>query len=52
MIDSFLRFMVGMLINNKKAGTIIQAVMDNWCMDLGFPTIGFFADNVGKYEVR
>merc|ERR1711873_392873 len=37
MIDSFSRFMVGKLLNNKKADTIIQAIMDNWCMNLGFP---------------
>ena len=44
-IDSFSRFMVGKLLNNKKADTIIQAIMDNWCMNLGFPASGFFADN-------
>ena len=45
MIDSFSRFMVGKLLNNKKADTIIQAIMDNWCMNLGFPASGLFADN-------
>ena len=45
MIDSFSRFMVGKLLNNKKADTIIQAIMDCWCMNLGFPASGFFADN-------
>ena len=29
MIDSFSRFMVGKLINNKRADTIMQAVMDS-----------------------
>ena len=28
MIDSFSRFMVGKLLNNKKADTIIQAIME------------------------
>ena len=42
MIDSFSRFMVEKLLNNKKADTIIQAIMDSWCMSLGFPTNGFF----------
>ena len=45
MIDSFSRFMVGLLLNNKKADTIIQEIMDNWCMNLGFPMRGLFADN-------
>ena len=37
--------MVEKLLNNKKADTIIQTIMDFWCMNLGFPTSGFFADN-------
>ena len=50
MIDSFSRFMVGRLITNKKADTIMQAIMDNWCMNLGFPTHGFYADNGGEFS--
>ena len=42
MIDSFSRFMVGKILSNKKADTIIQEIMDNWCMNLGFQTCGFF----------
>ena len=30
MIDSFSRFIVGKLLHNKKADTIIQAIMDSW----------------------
>ena len=50
MIDSFSRFMVGKLINNKRADTIIQAIMDSWCMSVGFPSHGFFADNGGEFS--
>ena len=49
MIDSFSRFMVGKLLNNKKADTIIQAIMDTCCMNLGFPSSGFFVDNGGEF---
>ena len=49
-IDSFSRFMVGKLINNKKADTIMQAIMDSWCMSVGFPSHGFFADNGGEFS--
>ena len=49
-IDSFSRFMVGKLIANKKADTVIQAIMDSWCMNMGFPTIGFYADNGGEFS--
>ena len=45
MIDSFSRFMVVKLLSNKKAHTIVQAIMDCWCMNLGFPASGFFVDN-------
>ena len=50
MIDSFSRFMVGKLLSNKRADTIIQAVMDSWCMSVGFPSYGFFADNGGDFS--
>ena len=45
MVDSFTRFIQGKLISNKKAETIIDALTDSWCMNVGFPTHGFFADN-------
>ena len=41
--------MVGKLLTNKKAETIMNALMDNWCMNLGFPSYGFFADNGGEF---
>ncbi len=50
MIDSFSRFMVGRLLTNKRAHTIIQVIMDSWCMNVGFPSHGFFADNGGEFS--
>ena len=50
MIDSFLRIMQGKLLNNKKVDTILQAIMDSWCMSLGFPSFGFFIDNGGEFQ--
>ena len=49
-IDSLSRFMVGKLLSNKKEDTVIQAIMDNWCMSLGFPTQGCYADNGGEFS--
>ena len=49
MIDSFTRFIQGKLIPNKKADRIIQALTDSWCMNVGFPSQGFFADNGGEF---
>ena len=48
-IDSFSRFIVGKLITNKKADTVLQAIMDSWCMSLGLPTLGFYGDNGGEF---
>ena len=36
-------------MSNKKADTIILALMDSWCMSFGFLTTGFFADNGGEF---
>ena len=49
MIDRFSRFIVGKLLTNKKAETIMNALMENPCMNLGFPSYGFFADNGGEF---
>ena len=49
MIDQFSRFMVGKLLTTKKAETIINALMNHWCMNVGFPSYGFFADNGGEF---
>ena len=49
MIDSFTRFMQGKMLSNKKADMIITALMDSWCMNVGFPSQGFFADNSGEF---
>lgn len=49
MVDSFIRFIQGKLIPNKNAVTIISTLMDMYCMNLGFATKRFFADNSGKF---
>ena len=45
MIDSFTRFIQAKLIWNKKAETIIDAINVSWNLNVGFPSVGFFADN-------
>ena len=45
MVESFSRFIQGKLMSNKKADTIISALMDSWCMSFGFQTTRLFADN-------
>jgi len=50
MIESSTRFIQVKLLNNKKADMIIQAFTDTWCMNVGFLSHGFFADNGGKFS--
>ena len=50
MTDRFSRFMVGKLLSNERADTIIQAIMDSWCMSLGFPTSGFLTNNGRQFS--
>ena len=50
MINLFSRFIVGKLIPNKKADTIIQVLKDSWCMSLSFSLYGFFTDNGKKFS--
>ena len=49
MYDSFTRFIQGKLLTDKKVDTIIQALTDTWCINVGFPSHGFFADNGGEF---
>ena len=42
--------MVGNLITNKKGDTIMQAIMDSWCMSVGFPSYRFFVDYGGEFS--
>ena len=49
MIERFSIFMVGKLLTNRKADTIMNALMDNWCMNLRFSSYHFFADNGGEF---
>ena len=49
MIDSFTRFIQGKLLTNKKEDTIIQALTDTSCINVGFPSQGVFANNGGEF---
>jgi hypothetical protein len=50
MICSFTKFMKGLVVKDKTAETILKGLHGSWCMDLGFPTIGFWADNGGEFR--
>ena len=48
-IDSFSRFLIGKVIQNKRADTIISAVIDMGMICLGIPIVGFYVDNGGEF---
>ena len=49
MIVSFSRFVQGKVIQNKRAETIVKAVMDMWILCFGIPSVGFYTDNGGEF---
>ena len=49
-IDSFTRFAQGKLINNKKADTIMNALVECWNLPFGIPSIGYYADNGTEFK--
>ena len=49
MICTFTKFIKATVVNNKNPGTIIKALHRSWCMDIGYPTVGFWCDNGGEF---
>ena len=50
MIDSFSRFVKGVVISDKKKETILKVLYSDWCCQLGYPSQGFWADNGGEFR--
>ena len=50
MVCAFTKFMKGTVLTNKRPETIMKALHGTWCMDLGFPTVGFWCDNGGEFR--
>ena len=49
-IDSFTRFVQGKVIGNKKAETVINALVECWNLPFGIPSVGYFADNETEFK--
>ena len=45
MVCSFTRFIKGVVIQNKEAETVINAVIKHWNCNFGIPSTGFWCDN-------
>merc|ERR1712105_546205 len=50
MICTFTKFIKGIVVKNKEPDTIIKALHETWCMNMGYPTIGFWCDNGGEFR--
>ena len=49
-VDSFTRFIQGIVISNKRADTVVEALCSVWCLRFGYPTHGFWADNGSEFQ--
>ena len=49
-VDSFTRFIQGIVISNKKAETVVEAISSVWCLRFGYPNHGFWADNGSEFQ--
>ena len=47
MICSFTKFIKGLVLKDKLPDSIMKGLHNLWCLDLGFPAVGFWADNGG-----
>ena len=50
MVCGFTKFVRGGVLTNKRLETIMKALHGTWCMDLGFPTVGFWCNNGGEFR--
>ena len=50
MIDKFSRMLAGVVLKDKKAGTILEKMEMEWCQRYGYPSVGLYADNGGEYR--
>ena len=50
MICAFTKFVKGVVVKNKQLETIVKTLHGSWCMDLGYPTVGFWCDNRGEFR--
>ncbi len=50
MVDSFSRYLRGSVIGNKRKETVLKALYYKWICTMGFPSVGFWTDNGGKFQ--
>ena len=50
MVDSCTRFIKGVVIKNKEGNTVIDAIHKDWICNVGYPSVGFWADNGKEFS--
>jgi transposase InsO family protein len=50
MVDCFTRFIQGIVIKDKSAKTIVDAIMSAWSWRFGLPQEGYFSDNGPEFQ--
>ena len=50
MICGLTKFIRGIVLKDNTPKSVIKGLHGAWCLDIGFPTVGFWADNGGKFK--
>merc|ERR1711905_36468 len=50
MVCTFTKFIKGAVLKDKTPESIINALHQGWCMEVGFPTVGWWSDNGGEFR--
>jgi pyruvate dehydrogenase complex dehydrogenase (E1) component len=48
-VCSFTRFSQGVVLKEKEAGTVVDALNTTWNWRFGFPSVGYWADNGSEF---
>ena len=48
-VDTFTRFIKGVVLKNKEAPTVLKAVVKHWCENFGYPSECIFQDNGNEF---
>merc|ERR1711905_8676 len=50
MVCTFTKFVKGAVLKDKTPESVINALHHSWCMEVGYPTVGWWSDNGGEFR--
>ena len=50
MVCVFTKMIKGMVLKDKTADSVLKGLHEGWCLNFGYPTVGFYADNGGEFR--